>query len=124
MTRQQLWASEALTRIGAVKGAADGVKERRYATLCMQGPTLLQQAGAAQAVSFWYRHDDSEQYLRDLAAVYAKGAGRSAMEKRGFVDFVVGRDNLREYIALTRDLIAAAMWMRRFAQAELKSEES
>lgn len=119
MTRQQKWAKAALR---VIEGSKSG-DTKKLATHCMKGPSLLQQAGAAQALGFWNRNADGQAYLDALAEVWSAGSGERADRQR-LVDRVVKEEQLLAYMALTRDLIAAAMWLRRFAQAELKAEDS
>ena len=119
MTRQQKWAKAALQVIDKKKSG----DTKKLATHCMKGPSLLQQAGAAQALGFWNRNDDGQAYLDALAEVWSAGNG-APLDRKGLVSLVVKEEKLLAYMALTRDLIAAAMWLRRFAQAELKAEDS
>lgn len=118
MTRQQKWAKAALQAIEKTGG-----DKKKLATHCMKGPSLLQQAGAAQALGFWNRNDDGKAYLDALAEVWSAGGAEKANRDQ-LIRLVLSEGKLLTYMALTRDLIEAAMWLRRFAQSELKAEDS
>jgi CRISPR-associated protein Cmr5 len=124
MTRQQKWAKKALELV-LKEAVKDPGTRSKFRTHCFHGPNLLQQAGAAQAVGFWNRNDDGKNYLNALAQVWAAGAGQEAQKatREALVNSVIDEASLQNYMALTRDLIAAATWLRRFAQAELPNED-
>jgi CRISPR-associated protein Cmr5 len=124
VTRQQKWASKALQCVKAAK-SPQGEKaekkrdEKKYATHCMKGPSILRQAGLVQALAFFKtRGDEGKRYASDLEAIVAQGdGGKKQLEERAH------SAELPEYLALTRDVVAAAVWLRRFAQAELKTDD-
>lgn len=114
MTRQQKWAKEAYARVSARVVTPD---VRDYRTLCMKMPVLIMQSGLVQAVAFMRsRSNLGRDFTDDLASVCGiTGAtpGRALMER------VQGVDELTAYLALTRDVLDASTWLRRFAQSEL-----
>jgi CRISPR/Cas system CMR-associated protein Cmr5 small subunit len=116
MTRQQKWAKEAYARVSARVGTSD---VRDYRTLCMKMPVLIMQSGLVQAVAFMRsRGELGKDFSGDLARVYgitAADPGKDLMEK------AQGADELTLYLALTRDILDASTWLRRFAQSELPS---
>ena len=121
MTRQQRFAKEALAKVLAVVKTD---KEKKFHTHCMKTPSLIHQAGALQAVAFWNRDKDAKaSYLPALATVYGKGVDKEGVTGKTLLDSLTGTTDLAGYMALSRDLAEAALWLRRFAQAELKSEE-
>ncbi len=110
-TRGQRWATTALA---CVQNAARVSATRaEYKALVMKLPVLLRQSGIVQGLVFVRsRGELGETILNDLASVYGARSG----------DVLLGgaRDEqLPGYLALSRDLIDAATWLRRFAQIEL-----
>ncbi len=122
MTRQQKWAKEALKRVQAYQGP----DEKKYRTLCMRTPALIQQSGLVQALAFLRARDGEEgkRFCSDLAAVYAPEQAAKGDPGERLQTLAQSTDALLAYMTLTRDLIDVAIWMRRFAQAELKSDEN
>ncbi len=113
MTRQQNWALRAHERVLAKAGTASAGK---YRTLCMRGPAILRQAGLVQALPFLEtRPGEGKHYAEDLATVV--GAKLPELQKRA------RESSLPQYMALTREVVAAAIWLRRFAQAELQGDD-
>jgi len=110
MTRNQQWANRALERILAAKQTP---AKDDYKALAMKLPVLLQQSGLAQALVFVAsRGPVGLQILDDLASVYGKAGGSALRED-------AQRAALPQYLALTRDMIECAVWLRRFTQIEL-----
>lgn len=110
MSRQRRWAKYALDTIHKVKGSESQAKFRTHA---LRLPTLIKQAGLAQALAFIESRDDEGKQL-----VEAVGA---ALGRTGIVKLAIAAE-LSEYMALSRDVVAAAVWFRRFAQSELAGE--
>jgi CRISPR-associated protein Cmr5 len=114
MTRQQTWAKEAYARVAAHVGKTD---VREYRTLCMKMPVLIMQSGLVQALAFMRsRGDLGKTFSGDLASVYGI---TGADPGKGLMETAQGADELTLYLALTRDIIDASTWLRRFAQSEL-----
>lgn len=108
MTRSQTYANRAIERVLAV---APGDRDD-YKALVMKLPALLQQSGAVQTLVFLSaREGVGPKVLDDLAAVYG---GESGAALRALSQSAA----LSEYVALTRDLIECAVWLRRFVQVE------
>lgn len=121
MNRQQIWAKEALERVqGARRSSAAG----KYKSACMRGPSLIRQAGAVQGLSFLLAKSHTRAFAEDVAAIYSK-TGESDFDGAALLNAAMERDVAR-YLALTRDLLEIACWLRRMAQIELsdiKEEE-
>jgi CRISPR-associated protein Cmr5 len=114
MTQQQRWAKHALGRVQIHKGQGS---EKKYATLCMKAPSLLRQAGLVQALAFLQtRGEEGKTLVSDLA----EGLGKNAKSLQDDAHEAA----LPVYMALTRNVVALAVWFRRFAQAELKGEDA
>lgn len=119
-TREQKYAADAYSRAKAIK------KEDRasYGSMAHSLPILIRRAGLAQALSFVESRGNATQHqlLSDLQATVGcteplPQAARNA--------------NLPEYILLTRQVMDALLWYKRFAQSVLdihagdtKSEEN
>lgn len=86
----------------------------KYKTFCMKGPTLLQQSGVMQTVAFCLSRDDdaARGWIYDLQTLIGQAnLARYAREAA-----------LPEYLALSRDAIDAAVWLRRFAMSPPEGE--
>lgn len=129
MTRQQRLAHEAYLRVARVRNETEprSAKEKNYATWCMKMPSLIRQSGLVQSLHFLNRKQSGSdqtmaaQYLTDLAEVVGTvRAGVGTCEQLLAQSRATG---LSEYLALTADCTAVAIWFRRFAQSELKGDE-
>ncbi len=110
MSRQRVWASAAHKAAREVKGKEG---EGKFRTHALRLPTLIKQAGLAQALAFVSSRDDQGKLLvKKLGEALAHAdLTRAALE-----------EPLSQYVALSRDAIAASVWFRRFAQSELEGE--
>lgn len=109
-TRSQEWSARAHARVVARK-SSDDIKS--YNTACMRMPGLVHQCGLVQALVFMAsRSDASPDYVDDLAQVVRGLSGDQLVEQ-------ARQGNLQQYLHLTREVVEAATWMRRFAQIEL-----
>lgn len=84
-------------------------------TFCMHAPVRLRQAGALQAVAFWRRNKGGRACVGLLAYVLN---GAEDHDGSNLVDKLAACDSTT-YLTQSRRLVEAAMWLRRFAQAEL-----
>ncbi len=117
MTRQQVWAKLAFEKVRAQKGKKD---EEKFATYCMRGPTLIRQSGLLHTLAFLLRDANdqmAENYVQSMAEALEIKGGASALLARARDERELGR-----YVALARDAVHFAVWLRRFAQSELKTE--
>jgi len=109
-TRQQQRAIDGHRLVGSRFGA-DGKSAdwKKYRTFCKKGPTLLQQSGVMQTVAFCLSRDDAgaKHWVADLAELL----GKSDLAQ------VAREAPLAQYLALSRDAIEAATWLRRFAMS-------
>jgi hypothetical protein len=122
VTRAQARASKAFECIRRVSGDSD--LKKSYAPLCQRSPDILRRSGLLQGLCFLQtrskgRSEYGKAFVGDLAAVLAAGAppGTSAS-----LDALLQRARtapMREYMALTRDVVDAALWLRRFNQSEM-----
>ena len=107
-TRQQVWAEKAYAKVKAVENT---IGEEDYGRFCKGFPALIHSAGLCQAVAF-AEAKEKDKYLEDLAAVLGKNKDDLAHTSR-LVDVV-------EYQQLSRDAMAVATWLKRYAEALLK----
>ncbi|MCA9526381.1 MAG: type III-B CRISPR module-associated protein Cmr5 [Myxococcales bacterium] len=113
-TRQQRRAEAAHRLVTSRVGTPDWDK---YRTFCMKGPTLLLQSGTMQTIAFCESRDDkgAQLWIGDVAEVM--GDRQLAKTAR--------TAPLPKYLALSRDAIEAATWLRSYAmaaRAEARSE--
>ncbi len=111
-TRDQEYASDAVKKVTAVKENLDEDNRNRYGSMAHQLPILIRSAGLAQALAFLETRDTNghRQLLKDLAAtvglpnIFVKKAREAPLE---------------EYMHLTRQVMAALLWYKRFTQSIL-----
>src|SRR5438067_4491061 len=113
-TRDQIYATSIYKRVLAIseefkKGDPD---RNRYGAMAHQLPILIRTAGLAQALAFLQSRDTEghRRLLADLAATVGQ-PGQLLEKARG-----VG---ISDYILLTRQVMAALLWYKRFAQSVL-----
>ena len=124
-TRSQNYAREALDRIDAIKGNAKLRDE--YKSRADGFPVMVMQAGLAQGLGFLLAKSGNKTdngyglYLQDLAAVLKAGNATPAATGEALQRASIGA-NLADYRLLTRETLAAAGWLKRFAQAYIKRD--
>ena len=132
-TRAQRLAEAALTRIRAVAadwpadgqsrpsaGSSAGFSRAQYKARADQFPVLVMQAGLAQALGFLRaKAGDADggdnayrRYLNDLAVVVGASDGEALQQQAIAAP-------LPAYRQLTRQVLDAAGWLKRFGQAYL-----
>ncbi len=119
-TRAQRYARLALDSVKSVLGNTQFADE--YKPRAMSFPTMVLQAGLAQAVGFLAAKSGTDakgkayqRYLDDLAKVAGQGTGKALLEQ------VLAAD-LAGYRLLTRDVLDAAGWLKRFCQTLIKDK--
>lgn len=110
--RTQQYALRAYPKINDVKGREI---EKKYRTLALTFPTMILQAGLAQAVGFLQGKGKVEhlQYLADLAHVLE-------IENADSLHTQVIGSTVTEYQYLTRKSLDASAWLKRYTQALLE----
>lgn len=106
IAREQVMAKQAYLRAQAQSGKG---KEEEYSRLCRHFPMLVHTSGLSQAIAF-YQAKKHSGYLDDLAGVLGR--------PNQWGD-VLSAD-LVQYRRLTLEVMSAALWLKRFAEAELK----
>lgn len=119
-SRAQRFAKPALACVQSV--ANDLTLAGDYKPRAMSFPTLVLQAGLAQAVGFLSAKSGGEgkanaykRYFNDLAKVAGKKDGEALLGEALKAD-------LSEYRLLTRDVLDAAAWLKRFCQSLIKEK--
>ena len=122
MSRQRTWAAAAHAEVMKVRDTND---QGKIHTLCMKTPSLIHQSGLAQAVVFLRSREKNigKDFVDMLARVLA--TTRDGVNNGDKLQkLALGEADLSAYMALTQDVSDVAAWLRRFAQIELKEDES
>ena len=116
-TRDQIYAVDVYKKVSAVKINVEEADRNRYGAMAHQLPILIRSAGLAQALAFIETRDTvgHRQLLNDLAATVGL-SGTLVQKARGA--------ELNEYMHLTRQVMAALLWYKRFAQSILDIKAS
>ena len=121
-TLQQRYAKAVYDRIQALlkdyPGGHNKKKRDEYGALALKLPVLVRQAGLIQALVFVearYRDEHKQRLLNDLAYVLEYESGSKLREEAQDAP-------LDKYMYLTRQVLWALEWFKRFAQAILKVE--
>ncbi len=119
-TRSQKMAQQAYEQVHR-REVVDG-----YTSFAKDFPTLVHTCGLAQAIAFAEaKTDDHRRYLDDLAKVLSRvGYGRKGLYARATF-----AENSREfpvlnYVRLSRDALAAAVWLKRYVEAHKVDQAS
>ncbi len=108
-TRGQVWAQAAYQRVAE---QAKRKEAKEYKAMALKFPVLVRQAGLAQALAFVESRgkEAHKAFGEDLAQVLGyESLGKLGQEAQ--------RAELLEYLRLTREVLGAAEWFKRFAQA-------
>jgi len=111
-TKAQRWAEDAYNR---VKARVQAGKAEKYKDMALKFPVLVRQAGLSQALAFVASRGEEahKQLVEDLARTLGReGLASLAEEAR--------KAELLAYLRLTREVLGAAEWYKRFAQALIK----
>jgi len=122
-THQQQYANRAWDKVAGQKGRSLAADYKRQAD---HFPTLVLQAGLAQALGFMLSKaapgNAHLPYLNDLCAVLSAVHGGSEGATQRAKDIV--QDDVSAYQRHTRQFLAAAVWFKRLAQTELSDKKS
>lgn len=111
--REQQRAQCAYARVAGHKGTEQEADHKRF---CKRFPALIQSCGLAQALAFAGAKGQAA-YLEDLACVIGTCNGEAlACQSR--------EAGVSAYQKLSRDALAAATWLKRYAEALLEGEEA
>jgi CRISPR-associated protein Cmr5 len=119
---QQAWAF-----IIGVKGAE---YEGKYGSLVRNLPTMIQVNGLAQTLAFLKakgkEHDPKSRKEHFVQAFYQLSNWVCSCLSSGEKDLlqrIITTENTQQYRQATAESLAFLQWLKRFAEAELKSEE-
>lgn len=121
-TRQQERAQAAYARVSphvhdprAENARVEKEKEADYMRFAKSFPALIQSCGLAQALAF-AASKAPDGYLEDLAQVMAAGSKEDLARQAREAE-------VPAYQRISRDALAAATWVKRYAEALLKGDE-
>lgn len=123
MTREQQRATQAFADVSSIK-EEDKEKQKRYATVVYQSIVLIRTAGLLQALEF----------IHSLSDIGKQEAGKKLLDSLGrqmnrfdheikdghSLRKYVREAKLQSYLLLTREVMAAMVWYKRFVQSILK----
>lgn len=123
-TRDQKRAQEAYQAIRRVKD--QGRFAENYGRQCLRLPALIHQCGLCQALAFFQAKGGEvgdkkgkeyfHQVLQDLAKVSGLGESGEKLAERAW------SEDMKTYQWMTREAMASAQWLKRYAEAVLKVE--
>lgn len=110
------YAEKAMQSIRSVEADPD-CNNKDYGRLCLLFPSMVQVNGLRLTVAFFQSKGKSQKtlhqrYLQDLAATVGSTAWETGLRTNDMMDY---RD-------LTRHVLQAAVWFKRYAEAILKVE--
>jgi len=111
-TESQLFAQRAFKKVSQKQGQE---KESKYRTLALSFPSLVHSCGLAQAIAFVEVKEKDIKFHEDLEYVLGLREGESLSEKSREAE-------LMAYMQLSRKVMIASGWLKRYAEAMLKKE--
>ena len=116
-TIQQKMAVNALAQIKAFKGTSAPAEHEKYRTMALKLPILILSDGLVQALAFVQaRGEDAQKRLIDNVAQTVEWQGTDNGEALVRLSREAG---LGEYMLLTRRVLAALVWYKRYAETVL-----
>ena len=118
-TTSQKMAQEAYVRI-ADRRINERNPDEKYKSFAREFPTLVHSCGLAQAVAFALaKGGHQKQYVDDLAAVLEK-AGYAQLNDANRLSQETRSLPVTQYLRLSRNALAAAVWLKRYVEADKK----
>ncbi len=116
-TRDQKYAVDAYDKVEKVLLELSQIERDRYGSMAHKLPILIRTAGLAQSLEFVNARGKAghKRLLNDLALTVIQQNTEALLSK-------VRNVELRDYIYLTHQLVAALLWYKRFAQSLLDVE--
>ena len=115
LTRSQKYAEKIYEQLEQLAREWKEKEQRqKYGSMAHRLPILIHTAGLAQALAFVQARGSEEQkrLLEHIAAVLGKGSAEKLLEESRKAD-------LTDYMRLTRQVLEALVWYKRFAQSVL-----
>ena len=110
LTRTQQYAAQIFEQVSHVTDA----ERQKYGSMAHKLPVLIRTAGLAQALAFVDSRGSDEQ--RQLLEHIAQVVSEEDLLRRS------RESELADYMRLTRNVLAALVWYKRFAQSVLHVE--
>lgn len=118
-TRSQQYSKQVFNQINEL--SFDSTDKKKYGSLCHNFPIMVLRSGLSQAVAFvWVKSKAKEntpygQFLKHLSSLSdgAPNETASAFQER------INGLPLADYQRLTRKILAASIWYKRFAESIL-----
>ena len=128
-TRDQKYAEDVYKRVMAIKQTEDQGLATSYGVMAHKLPILIHTSGLVQALTFvGSRTTNSKAYTRllnDLSRTVLEISDGEEKPKERLLDAARGKPegSLQAYIHLTRQVLAALLWYKRYAQSILQVEQ-
>jgi len=127
-TKEQRRAEHAFGRVqdAAVK-LPDTKAAKKYGSMAHKLPVLIRTAGLSQALAFVNSRGSDEQHrlLDDIAATLASvNVTYKGFDDRHKLASQSRQSDLLAYMHLTREVLAACLWYKRFAESVLNVDAS
>jgi CRISPR-associated protein Cmr5 len=120
-TRNQDYAERTYNLVIALKTTADHSKLDRYGGMAHSLPALIRSAGLCQALAFVQtRDDDGCNALLEHLAKAVRGDKSNTKELLS----AARTTELLEYTRLTREVLQALTWFKRYAQSVLDTDST
>jgi CRISPR-associated protein Cmr5 len=123
-TNSQILAQKAYEDVSGVLARNPGRDDpynKKYATMAHRLPILIQTAGLTQALAFTHAKSQNvaawDEYLDHVATAVERANGEALFLESQ-------RASLPDYILLTKQVMAAIVWYKRFAESILKIDAS
>jgi len=119
-TRSQQYSQQVYEQISELALADD--KKKTYGSLCHNFPIMVLRSGLSQAVAFiWVKSKNNAdtpygQFLKHLAELTGENSNPETFQQN------INSKELLEYQRLTRKILAASIWYKRFAVSILGVE--
>jgi CRISPR-associated protein Cmr5 len=119
-TREQVYAGKAYADVVAFRDAHKSQEDRdAYKSMVQSLPVLVRTAGLAQALAFVNTRDGQRRaILEHLTALLRNDLGGESLLDRSRAA------NLGEYLYLTRQVMSALLWYKRYAEWLLDKERA
>jgi CRISPR-associated protein Cmr5 len=112
-TKEQRRAERAFGRVAPLAKKPEK-EQKEFRSFAESFPTLIHSCGLVQALAF-ASAKKREDYIKDLCCVMSESEDTDALYEQSRTA------GLSEYLLLAREALAAASWLKRYAQALLKS---
>jgi CRISPR-associated protein Cmr5 len=113
LTRDQRYAAQIFEQVNEFREAPEN-QRKKYGSMAHKLPVLIRTAGLAQALAFVDSRgsDEQKKLLEHLAVVVNEQNAQNLLERSRTAE-------LADYMRLTRNVLAALVWYKRFAQSVL-----